>query len=144
MHSYTYWSPRNPPPPPHLDSYKRALLVSQDRRHLFADSLDQWIWNQKDQNGHQERKKQWRTFMLWRAVRRIEKASPGAWPFFMKQCCESASVWCRSLSDFTFWHRSRIRFGSRSESRMQIRIDLDPTPSSMHAGKSEKIYFFSQ
>ncbi len=27
--------PRNPPPP-HLGSYKRALLVSQDRRHLFV------------------------------------------------------------------------------------------------------------
>jgi hypothetical protein len=25
-----------PPPPPHLGSYTRALLVSQDRRHLFV------------------------------------------------------------------------------------------------------------
>jgi hypothetical protein len=31
-----HWQPRNSPPPPHLDSYTRALLVSQDRRHLFV------------------------------------------------------------------------------------------------------------
>ncbi len=34
-----YWlRPSNsyPPPPPHLGSYTRALLVSQDRRHLFV------------------------------------------------------------------------------------------------------------
>ncbi len=28
--------PSNLPPPPHLGSYTRALLVSQDRRHLFV------------------------------------------------------------------------------------------------------------
>jgi hypothetical protein len=38
VHSCTHWPrPRNPPPPhPHLGSYTRALLVSQDRRHLFV------------------------------------------------------------------------------------------------------------
>ncbi len=38
MHNCTHWlRPRNPPPlPPHLDSSSRALLVNQDRRHLFA------------------------------------------------------------------------------------------------------------
>jgi hypothetical protein len=31
-------TPQPPPPPipPHLGSYMRALLVSQDRRHLFG------------------------------------------------------------------------------------------------------------
>ncbi len=35
---YSWLKPRNnpPPPPPHLGSYTRALLVSQDRRHLFV------------------------------------------------------------------------------------------------------------
>jgi hypothetical protein len=28
--------PRNPTPPPHLGSYTRPLLVSQDRRHLLV------------------------------------------------------------------------------------------------------------
>jgi hypothetical protein len=28
--------PCKPPIPPHLDSYTRGLLVSQDRRHLFV------------------------------------------------------------------------------------------------------------
>jgi hypothetical protein len=26
----------SPPPPPHMGSYTRALLASQDRRHLFV------------------------------------------------------------------------------------------------------------
>ncbi len=30
------WDFRTLPPPPHLNSYARALLVSQDRRHLFV------------------------------------------------------------------------------------------------------------
>jgi hypothetical protein len=33
------WDPATPPPsslPPHMGSYTRALLVSQDRRHLFV------------------------------------------------------------------------------------------------------------
>ncbi len=30
------WDPRKPPPPPYLGSYTRALLVSQDRWHLFV------------------------------------------------------------------------------------------------------------
>jgi hypothetical protein len=35
VHSCTHWlRPRNPP---HLGSYTRALLVSQDRRHLFVN-----------------------------------------------------------------------------------------------------------
>jgi hypothetical protein len=38
VHSCTHWlRPRTPPPPPrHLGSYTRALLVSQNRRHLFV------------------------------------------------------------------------------------------------------------
>ncbi len=28
-------TPQPPPPPPHLGSYTMALLVSQDRRHIF-------------------------------------------------------------------------------------------------------------
>ncbi len=33
----THWlRPRNSPPPPYLGSYTRALLVSQDRQHLFV------------------------------------------------------------------------------------------------------------
>jgi hypothetical protein len=41
VHSCTHWlRPCNPPYPssstPHWDSYKRALLVSKDRRHLFV------------------------------------------------------------------------------------------------------------
>ncbi len=36
MYSCTHWpKPCNSPPPPHLGSHTRALLVSQDRRHLF-------------------------------------------------------------------------------------------------------------
>ncbi len=31
------WDPRNSPLPPHLGSYARALLVSQNRRHLFVN-----------------------------------------------------------------------------------------------------------
>ncbi len=40
-HSYNHWlmKPRKPPPPPHLGSYMRALLVSQGRRHLFVTPL---------------------------------------------------------------------------------------------------------
>jgi hypothetical protein len=33
--------PRNSPPPPHLGSYTRALLVSQDRLHLFVTHIPQ-------------------------------------------------------------------------------------------------------
>ncbi len=32
------WDPETPPPP-HLGSYTRALLVKQDRRHLFVTPL---------------------------------------------------------------------------------------------------------
>ncbi len=35
MHSCTLAETPRPPIPPHLGSYGRALLVSQDRRHLF-------------------------------------------------------------------------------------------------------------
>jgi hypothetical protein len=37
VHSCTYWlRPRNTPPHhPHLGSFTRASLVSEDRRHLF-------------------------------------------------------------------------------------------------------------
>jgi hypothetical protein len=36
VHRCTHWlRPRNPPPP-HLGSYTRALLVSRDRRYLFV------------------------------------------------------------------------------------------------------------
>jgi hypothetical protein len=38
-HPCTHWlRPSNSPPPPHLGSYTRTLLVSQDRRHLFVTS----------------------------------------------------------------------------------------------------------
>jgi hypothetical protein len=38
VYSCTHWlRPHNPPPPPqHLGSYTRALLVRQDRRHIFV------------------------------------------------------------------------------------------------------------
>jgi hypothetical protein len=37
VHSCTHWlRPCNSPLPPHLGSYTRPLLVSQDRRHLFV------------------------------------------------------------------------------------------------------------
>ncbi len=41
MFSCTHWlRPRNSPPiPPHLGSYTRTLLPSQDRRHLFVTPL---------------------------------------------------------------------------------------------------------
>jgi hypothetical protein len=36
VHSCTHWLGPGKPPPPHLGSYTRALLFSQDRRHLFV------------------------------------------------------------------------------------------------------------
>ncbi len=48
----THWLiPRNsrpPPLPPHLGSYTRALLVSQDRRHLFVTPLTNRAWGSID------------------------------------------------------------------------------------------------
>ncbi len=42
VYSCSHWlRPRNSPPPPHLNSFTRALLVSQDRRHLFVTP---WTW----------------------------------------------------------------------------------------------------
>jgi hypothetical protein len=39
VHTCTHWlRSRSPLPPPHLGSYSRALLVSRDRRNLFAQS----------------------------------------------------------------------------------------------------------
>ncbi len=35
------WDPATSPIPPHLGSHTRALLVSQDRRHLFATT---WLY----------------------------------------------------------------------------------------------------
>jgi hypothetical protein len=36
VHSYTHWlRPRNPPPP-YVGSHMRAVLNSQDRRHLLV------------------------------------------------------------------------------------------------------------
>jgi hypothetical protein len=40
VHSYTNWLRPRTPPPPHLGSYTRALVVSQDRRHLFETLSD--------------------------------------------------------------------------------------------------------
>ncbi len=40
VHSCTLWL--RPPPPPRLGSYEKALLVSQDRRHLFVTPLGQY------------------------------------------------------------------------------------------------------
>jgi hypothetical protein len=45
VHSCTHWlRPRNIPPHlrQHLGSYTRALLVSQDRRHLFVTPWREW------------------------------------------------------------------------------------------------------
>jgi hypothetical protein len=42
VHSCPHWLRLHSPPPPippHLGSYTRALLVSQDRRHLFVTPL---------------------------------------------------------------------------------------------------------
>jgi hypothetical protein len=41
VYSFNHWlRPRDPPPPQHLGSYTRALLVSQERRrHLFVTLL---------------------------------------------------------------------------------------------------------
>jgi hypothetical protein len=36
VHSCTHWLRPRTPPPPHLGSYMRALLVIQERRHLFV------------------------------------------------------------------------------------------------------------
>ncbi len=36
VYSYSYWLRPRIPLPPHLGSYTRALLVSQERRHLFV------------------------------------------------------------------------------------------------------------
>ncbi len=36
VYSCTHWLRPRPPPPPDMSSYTRALLVSQDRRHLFV------------------------------------------------------------------------------------------------------------
>jgi hypothetical protein len=37
VHSCSHWlRPATPPPPPLLGLYTRALLVSQDRQHLFV------------------------------------------------------------------------------------------------------------
>jgi hypothetical protein len=37
VHCCTHWlRPRNTPPPPAFGSYMRALLISQDRQHLFV------------------------------------------------------------------------------------------------------------
>jgi hypothetical protein len=46
-----------PPFPPHLGSYTRALLVSQDRRHLFVTPwaevfINKIIFNQKQLLSH--------------------------------------------------------------------------------------------
>jgi hypothetical protein len=37
VHSCSHWLRLLIPPPPHLGSYTRALLVSQGRRHLFVN-----------------------------------------------------------------------------------------------------------
>ncbi len=64
VHSCTHWlywkSPKKsplyssaetpqPPPPPHLGSYTRALSVSQDRRHLFVTPLCATLYCHKPQ-----------------------------------------------------------------------------------------------
>jgi hypothetical protein len=37
------WGPNTPPPPHFGLIYARALLVSQDRRHLFVTPVTQWL-----------------------------------------------------------------------------------------------------
>jgi hypothetical protein len=45
VHRCTHWMrPRNSPLPPHVGSYTRALLISQDRRHLFVNP---WVNDQR-------------------------------------------------------------------------------------------------
>ncbi len=57
MYSCTHWlRPRNSPLPPHLGSCMRALLVSQDRRHLFVTprSIRTWpvvAWREPETRG---------------------------------------------------------------------------------------------
>jgi hypothetical protein len=41
VHSCTHWLRTSNPLPSHLGSYTRALLVSQDKRHLFVTS---WLY----------------------------------------------------------------------------------------------------
>ncbi len=46
MYRYIFFlaeTPQLPPSLPHLGSYTRALLVSQDRRHLFVTPWQYWI-----------------------------------------------------------------------------------------------------
>jgi hypothetical protein len=50
MHSFVAETPQFPPPP-HLGSYTRALLVSQDRRHLFVTPWSQQIWGDTHRTG---------------------------------------------------------------------------------------------
>ncbi len=46
VHSCTHWLRTLIPPPPHLGSHTKTLLVSQDRRHLFvtpySELIDEW------------------------------------------------------------------------------------------------------
>ncbi len=50
MFSCTHWlRPRNSPLPPHLGSYTRTLLSSQDRRHLFVTP---WVYIEKPPRPH--------------------------------------------------------------------------------------------
>jgi hypothetical protein len=54
VHSYTHWLRHHNPPSPHLGSCTRALLVSQDRRHLlvtlwFKGTVSQ-IWIARKRN----------------------------------------------------------------------------------------------
>jgi hypothetical protein len=45
VYSCTHWlRPRPPPPPPPFGLIYRALLVSQDIRHLFVAPWHLWMW----------------------------------------------------------------------------------------------------
>jgi hypothetical protein len=60
VYSCTHWlRPRNSALPPHLGSYTRALLVSQDRRHLFVTP---WIRDTEGLGPSQEPQKIGRIF----------------------------------------------------------------------------------
>ncbi len=65
LHSCIHWPRPHTPPPPHLGSYRRALLFSQDRQHLFVTvsnmkliyknenfELDEWLQNYENYQDH--------------------------------------------------------------------------------------------
>ncbi len=60
--------PATPPLPPHLGSYTRALLVSQDRRHLFLTPCPNRL-------GHSLEKAVTLTKTIWKVVVALQEVS---------------------------------------------------------------------